>query len=69
MADNWDDLLDTPQVSELLNRPEGTLRQWRHRNIGPRGFRMVGRVVYRRSEVEAFIAAQEAAERDRLAAI
>jgi predicted DNA-binding transcriptional regulator AlpA len=61
MAERASDLLTSREVAELLRRPEGTLRQWRHRNFGPEGFRMGGVVVYRRSAVEAFIAECEAA--------
>lgn len=57
-----DDLLSTKEAAEILNRPVGTLRQWRHRRYGPRGFAMNGRVFYRRSALEAFIRDCEAAE-------
>lgn len=59
-----DDLLTTAEAAAELRRPPGTLRQWRHRGYGPRGFALGGRVVYRRSEVDTFIAACEAAETD-----
>lgn len=40
---------------------ESTAYDWRSRGIGPRSFRLGGRVVYRRAEVEAWLAAQEQA--------
>jgi|tagenome__1003787_1003787.scaffolds.fasta_scaffold11707969_1 hypothetical protein len=62
-----DELLRTAEVAQLMRVPMGTLRQWRHRGIGPKGFRLGGRVVYRRSAVEAFIATAEAAEQGQAA--
>ena len=57
-----DPLLRTREVAELLGVPENTLRWWRYVGYGPESFR-VGRrrVVYRRSKVLAWLAAQEAA--------
>lgn len=55
-----DELLTTAEVGQLLRRPEGTIRQWRHRNYGPRGFRIGGSVLYRRGAVDAFIRECEA---------
>ncbi len=60
------DLLTTAQVCEqypVFN--PGTLRYWRHADTGPASFALGegGRVVYRRSEVERWIAEQEAATR------
>ena len=43
----------------MVRRPTATLRQWRHRGVGPRCFRIEGRVVYRRSDVELYLAEQE----------
>lgn len=60
-----DDLLSTDQLAVWLLKPPGTLRQWRHKGYGPAGFRVGGSVRYRRSEVERWLARQEAAERDR----
>jgi hypothetical protein len=57
-----DGLLTTAEVGEILRRPEGTIRQWRHRNYGPRGFRVGGSVLYRRSAVDAWIRQCEAAD-------
>lgn len=56
------EFLKTKQVSELTGIPVGTLRFWRSTEVGPASFSLgPGRVVYRRSEVERWIAAQEAA--------
>lgn len=54
-------MLSTKQVHEDYGIAEGTLRYWRHTDQGPASFRIGGkRVVYRRSAVEEWIAAQEA---------
>lgn len=54
----------TPKgVFEETGIPEGTLRYFRSAGIGPASFRLEGRVRYRRSDVEAWIADQEAATR------
>jgi hypothetical protein len=59
-----DELLTTAQVVQqypFLNK--GTLRFWRSTNKGPTSFTVGprGRVVYRRSELEKWLAEQEAA--------
>lgn len=51
--------LSTKQVEQEYGVPSGTLRYWRHNNMGPASFAMGKKVVYRRSEVEAWIADQE----------
>jgi len=57
-----DPLLRTREVAELLGVPENTLRWWRYVGYGPESFRLgPRRVVYRRSKVLAWLAAQEAA--------
>lgn len=43
--------------------PVGTLRYWRHSNIGPASFTLVRRVVYRREEVLRWISQREKATR------
>ncbi|WP_435794851.1 helix-turn-helix transcriptional regulator [Nocardia beijingensis] len=55
------ELLTTKEVSELTGIPVGTLRFWRHSGIGMASFALRKRVVYRRSEVERWIAEQESA--------
>jgi len=57
-----DELLTTKQVCEqypVLNA--GTMRFWRATDQGPASFTLGKRVVYRRSEIERWIAEQEAA--------
>lgn len=58
-----DQILSTEEVSEMTTIPAATLRFWRHRNdgTGPRSFRLGPRkVVYKRSDVEAWLEAQYA---------
>lgn len=55
-----DDLMTTAEVAALYHRPEGTLRQWRHRGYGPKHFLLGGIAMYRRSNVQAFLADCEA---------
>lgn len=64
---NPDELLTVEQVAQLTTIPVGTLRYWRHldNGTGPRSFKLgPRRVVYRRGDVDAWIAQQYgAAER------
>ncbi|MFC9768337.1 helix-turn-helix transcriptional regulator [Rhodococcus jostii] len=53
--------LTTKEVEQETGIPAGTLRYYRSAGMGPASFRMGRRVVYRRGEVEKWIAAQEAA--------
>lgn len=57
------DLLDAKQVSEMIGVPVGTLRHWRHSDIGPASFTLGRRVVYRRDEVSRWISKRESATR------
>lgn len=52
------DLLTGAQVAELLGVPRATLAGWRHRNRGPRSFRLGRTVRYRRADVEAWVEAE-----------
>lgn len=59
-----DELLTSKQVCERYPVfVDGTLRFWRSAGIGPASFTLGprGRVVYRRSEIERWLAEQEAA--------
>lgn len=56
-----DVLLSTREAAGVLNRPEATLRQWRHKDEGPPCFRQRGRVMYRRSALLGWLDAQEKA--------
>jgi hypothetical protein len=53
------DLLTVSEVAALLRRPKGTLRYWRSVDRGPKSFRQGSAVVYHRSDVVAWVEAQE----------
>ncbi|NGO67142.1 helix-turn-helix transcriptional regulator [Streptomyces boncukensis] len=55
-------VLTTQQAAAYLGVAVGTLRTWRHRECGPRSFRMQGRVVYRLSALDAYLDECEAAD-------
>lgn len=63
------DLLTTAEVAAMLRAPEPTVRYWRMKGTGPNGFRVGRRVLYRRADVDAWLAAQEQAERTHLRAL
>lgn len=44
--------MTTKEVAALLKRNELTLVEWRKRKLGPPFYRLVGRIVYFRHEVE-----------------
>jgi DNA-binding transcriptional MerR regulator len=50
-------LMTINDVSELLRVPVGTLRYWRHRNLGPKGAKLpgTGRLMYREEDVKAWV--------------
>jgi len=62
-----DELLTTKQVEADYGIKAPTLRYWRHASVGPASFTLGpgirGRVVYRRSEIERWIAEQESTTR------
>lgn len=60
-----DELLHTKQVEHEFGINAGTLRAWRSTDQGPASFTLGprGRVVYRRSEIERWLAEQERATR------
>jgi predicted DNA-binding transcriptional regulator AlpA len=49
------------EVETATRVPLDTLRYWRHIGKGPKSFKLGNRVVYKRSDVEAWIEAQYAA--------
>jgi predicted DNA-binding transcriptional regulator AlpA len=51
-------LLRVPDVAELTGVSENTLRHWRHMGTGPKSARLGRRIVYRATDVEAWIEAQ-----------
>lgn len=58
------EFMTTREVAQETGIAEGTLRYWRHNHEGPASFSLGGkRVVYRRSEIRRWIAAQEVATR------
>lgn len=57
------EFMSTGQVSQETGINAGTLRYWRSTNQGPASFSLGKRVVYRRSEVDRWIAEQESATR------
>jgi excisionase family DNA binding protein len=63
--DHQPELLTIAEAAELLRAPVATLRYWRHRNIGPRSFRLGRRVLYRTDDLHAWIAQQHAQALDR----
>jgi predicted DNA-binding transcriptional regulator AlpA len=51
-----DKLLRLAEVSDLLGVPVGTLRHWRYAGTGPRSARIGRNIVYRRGDVEQWVA-------------
>jgi DNA-binding transcriptional MerR regulator len=62
-GDYLSEYMSTQQVAGETGIPAATLRYWRHADIGPASFTLGRRVVYRRAEVERWIAEQEQATR------
>jgi predicted DNA-binding transcriptional regulator AlpA len=60
---NLVELLGAKEVSDMTGVPVGTLRYWRHSDIGPASFTLGRRVVYRRDEVLRWISERENATR------
>lgn len=52
------DLLKSAEVAAMCRVEEATVRWWRHIRTGPPSFKVNGAVRYRRSDVEAWLAAQ-----------
>lgn len=48
-------LLTMAEVSEMTGVSENTLRYYRHKGIGPKSGKLAGRVIYRESDVLAWI--------------
>jgi predicted DNA-binding transcriptional regulator AlpA len=53
-----DTLLTTEDVATITRAPVGSVQRWRYSGTGPRSCRIGKRIVYRESEVLAWIAAQ-----------
>jgi hypothetical protein len=60
----WTDCYFQRKSQSVYAGPKTTLAFWRTRNIGPKSARVGGRVLYRESDVEAWITEQFAAEAD-----
>jgi hypothetical protein len=56
------DLLTLTEAAAFLRTPIATLRYWRHLGTGPDGFRLGRRVLYRREDLERWVAEQRAAQ-------
>ncbi len=59
------DLLTLAEVATVLRTPVPTLRYWRHLSIGSDGFRLGRSVVYRREDVNRWLAEQRQAQSPR----
>ncbi|WP_233498788.1 helix-turn-helix domain-containing protein [Blastococcus sp. TF02A-26] len=55
-------LLTLAEAASVLRTPVATLRYWRHRGIGPAGFRLGRRVHYRRQDLDRWIEEQRTAQ-------
>lgn len=53
-------LLGTPEVAELLNVSQSTIRYWVVQGVGPKSFKIGRRRVWALDDVEAFISEQRA---------
>jgi DNA-binding transcriptional MerR regulator len=56
-------LLTITEAAEALRTPVETLRYWRSIGVGPQGCKLGRRLVYRESDVAAFVAERIDAER------
>ncbi|WP_100501180.1 helix-turn-helix transcriptional regulator [Geodermatophilus chilensis] len=59
------ELLTLEEAAAVLRTPVATLRYWRHLGVGPDGFRLGHRVVYRREDVDRWVAEQQQAQSPR----
>ena len=50
-----DRLFDMSEAADRMNTSIGTLRFWRHKGIGPRSARIGRRVMYRESDLQAWL--------------
>lgn len=54
--------MTTKELAHILRTTPNAVRILRHRGIGPRGFRRGRQVLYRRTAVEEWLTAMEAAD-------
>ncbi|MGF1617162.1 MAG: helix-turn-helix transcriptional regulator [Acidimicrobiia bacterium] len=57
-----DRLLSVEELADYLEVPVKTIYTWRHRNTGPKGFRVGKHVRFRWHDVQAWVAQQIADE-------
>jgi excisionase family DNA binding protein len=56
MAEDHDDeFLTTPETSEMLRTPVGTLYRWRQAGTGPPVYKVGKRTLYKRSDLERWL--------------
>jgi DNA-binding transcriptional MerR regulator len=59
------ELLTLAEAAAMLRTPVATLRYWRHLGTGPDGFRLGRRIVYRREDLDRWLAEQQQAQSSR----
>jgi hypothetical protein len=59
------ELLTLIETATALRTPVATLRYWRHLGVGQDGFRLGRRLVYRRQDVDRWVAEQQQAQTSR----
>ena len=57
------ELLTLAEAAVVLRTPVAMLRYWRHLGVGPDGFRLGRRVVYRREDVDRWVTVQQQSQR------
>lgn len=55
----FDDFLTTAEIAMITRTSESTVRYWRFCGTGPRSFRVGKKVLYRRTDVQDWLAAKE----------
>jgi excisionase family DNA binding protein len=55
IKDNYLEYLNTKEVAELARTTDSTVRYWRHIGYGPQGFVVGRRVLYKATEVHAWL--------------
>jgi hypothetical protein len=58
-------LLTLDEAATFLRTPAATLRYWRHLGIGPDGFRLGRRVMYRREDLARWVSERRDADVER----
>ena len=59
--------LTTEELAEILRTPAETVRYWRNVGKGPKSFKVGRRVLYARTDLDAYIAECRSAEESRVA--